>query len=224
MLYCLWEASWYGGISGIIKERVPEPNWNSTSIKAAKNKKEAELNLILDNIQNKLDLEYAGKSVSGTCTKGDHSWKRNDPFAYECRLGITRFYSFNGDFRAKLVELDTALRNQGWEASWRPMSYMLREYYDDLENSNYAKRRLVSVLPDMSYENKELNYLRLNIDYAQKETPDTEIQQTYVKNYNSYNEVHSEKSPDDILEIFRSATKNDYYFLSISTSEEYFSN
>lgn len=222
LFYLAIVISFSGGLSGFLLGLIPEPDWNSTSIQIARSKKEEDTKLILNDLESQMGLNYVGSSSFDKCVKGDHGWKRNDSFAYECSLNIARYYSFDGDFRVKLVELDAVLVKQGWEADWRPMSYMLQAYYDDKKNSNFGKTGLVSSLPTMTYVNRGNNWTFLKIAYAQKGTADSDVENSFGTSRTSYNQVFSQTSSDNIVEVFHSATAEDKYFLVVSTGQNYY--
>jgi hypothetical protein len=213
-----------GGISGTIKSLVSEPNWDEASITSARNKTKAQLKIVLQNIENQTVFNFEDEYVFDYCVKGDHGWKRNDPFAYKCTLELTHFYSFNDNFRDKLVELNSVLVKEGFKAEWKPMDSMLENYYDDLKNSNFGRTHLVSSLPPMSYSDKN-HWVYLNIDYSQIGSTTSDIQSIQNRLDDSqYNQVYSFSSPVKFNDIFVKSTKNNKYLLTVTVRSDYFSN
>lgn len=209
-----------GGLLGTIRSFVPQPDWNGRRVASARNNAMEKIDLKFKIIENKMDFREGVSYVHDYCVKGDHSWKRNDPFAYECTLNVARYYAFNDDFRAELVKLETVFNSEGWSNDGKSISKMLKTYYDDKRNTNYAKTGLVSSLPSLDFD-----YYKVNIMYAQQETPLSEIQylQSNLDGI-SYNEVYSSSSAYKLEDVFSSVMRDSKYLLIILIKQNYFSN
>ena len=54
------------------------------------------------------------KTYSDLCSKGTHSWKREDPYAYVCSYRLTRYYGTNREYKNLLLDLEKTLNDLGW--------------------------------------------------------------------------------------------------------------
>ena len=54
------------------------------------------------------------KTYSDMCEKGDHSWKRNDPYAYVCSYRLTYYYGADREYKSLLFDLEQTLNDLGW--------------------------------------------------------------------------------------------------------------
>jgi hypothetical protein len=51
---------------------------------------------------------------SDMCAKGEHGWKREDPYAYICSYRLTHYYGTNREYKTLLLDLEKMLSDQGW--------------------------------------------------------------------------------------------------------------
>ena len=54
------------------------------------------------------------KTYSDLCSKGTHSWKREDPYAYVCSCRLTYYYGTNREYKNLLLDLEKTLNDLGW--------------------------------------------------------------------------------------------------------------
>lgn len=54
------------------------------------------------------------KTYSDLCSKGTHSWKREDPYAYVCSYRLTYYYGTNREYKELLLEVEQSLNDLGW--------------------------------------------------------------------------------------------------------------
>jgi hypothetical protein len=226
LVFSYFFLSFNGGLGGWLSGLKRAPDWNSSDIAQARNKTKDSIASMQTSIQNRMNFNSHGSTFNDQCVKGDHDWKRNDPYAYRCTYRLTNFYSFNTDFRNTMLELESVLVSNGWQGTWqndpKSISKMIREYYDDKENTNYGRTGLVSSLPSVDFY-QIYGSNNLHIEYAQRETGNLD-QISYVFSSPNYNQVYSQKSPVDLQSLFKTATKTDKYFLTISVEQEYFEN
>jgi hypothetical protein len=59
------------------------------------------------------------ETFSDMCAKGEHGWKRSDPYAYVCAYRVTRYYGTDRDYRELLLDLEKDLGDAGWQIEAR---------------------------------------------------------------------------------------------------------
>ncbi|MDP3991622.1 MAG: hypothetical protein Q8P66_01840 [Candidatus Colwellbacteria bacterium] len=231
LLVIVWVVSYYilavnSGFEGMVRNLKQAPEWNSVEITQARNKTINEINSFQKNIENRMSFNSHGNSSYDQCVKGVHVLGDNDPYSYKCTYRITNLYSFNGDFRKTMLELDLVLTNEGWQGEYTTISRMINEYYDDTQNTNYGETGLVSSLPSVQFQKNRVAYL--DVEYAQRETANLDQISLDQMEYNlsnpERNQVYSKNDPVNLQEIFQTATEKDKYFLTLSIEQKYFEN
>lgn len=77
-------------------------------------------------------------SYSDLCSKGTHSWKREDPYAYVCSYRLTYYYRSNRDYIDLLLDLEKTLDDLGWEIrSQNPKQATISEAIGDYSGEIY---------------------------------------------------------------------------------------
>jgi hypothetical protein len=74
------------------------------------------------------------------CQEGQHNWKIDDDFDLVCSQSRREVVTVpdRTSFRADMVDLDEALRAQGWRPSFQPIPDVLTGYWDTLAGEQWA--------------------------------------------------------------------------------------
>jgi hypothetical protein len=244
----IWLAlSFSGGLDGWLDERKGAPDANSPKIVQKREDAKKTINSSFDEIKNGSGLNQYASSFHDRCYKGEHSWKRNDSYAYRCSYLETRYYGFSDDFRQKILDFDDVLKKNGWEMDFPgyrgSISEVINDYYDEyynLTDNPYTSdilndKYLVSDLPDPSafkkmtlFESRygsSAEYQYLHIDVAEKNTkypdPLVRIQEISVSAYDS---TYEKKEIPDMATIHKQITEKDKYVLVVSIQKDYYEN
>jgi hypothetical protein len=229
-IYVYLPFAFSGGIEGVRKRRIPAPDVNGPTVTsrrtAMKNDIEAEFN-VLDYGAGFTKYEI---STHDRCYKGEANWKSVDPYAHRCELRVTRFYGFNGDFRAQMIKFETLLDHSGWTPGVLTIKGVMIDYYDPryghpmpFLGEQGGRRYLVSDLPTPSEYHK--NNLALNIVYVEKETDDLfQLSEAQKVSDSTYAAIHDDKEFQDAKAVFQNITKSCKYVLAVHIQGTYFEN
>lgn len=152
--YAWWFVGMSGGMSGIWYSMQPVPNFTGGEIARARADTTAKLGDVAALVDTVPGLSVRGAGTDDACRQGQHNFKINDPFAYECTLLSTTYFADSGrDPRATLLALQEALTADGWVSSGLyDLPTVVTDYYDvnhgkTVDGSPY----LVSDLPSTTY-------------------------------------------------------------------------
>ena len=70
----------------------------------------------LSEVADELDGEVIGQSSVDQCYEGQRNWKVDTGYDHRCSLLIGVLIGLDGDFRAQMLDLDSSLRELGWES------------------------------------------------------------------------------------------------------------
>lgn len=173
------------------------------------------------------------KAYFDLCAKGEHGWKREDPYAYVCWYRLTYYYKTSREYKELLLDVEKTVNDLGWTQSYTPKQPTISESISQHPGELY--------LAEFPFYNKEIadNYPAKNIclqNYCKRinlaingfygyggywtisgEEPDP-------SGVGAGAEIYKNASDTSPEEIFNAITSSGQDVIMISISKEYFHN
>lgn len=173
-------------------------------------------------------IHYYASGTTDYCFMGSHNWKVDADYENRCRYLLTKYYGFGGDFRAAMVQLDSALVASGWTPFAGGIPSMLTGYYDRHygpdrpKPQNFPRQYLVQNIPPVSYTR---DAFRLAIRYQEADSTGKAVLRfediVVMPHELSYQEVHAVDT-DSLVPILLET--NRYMLVIKIMREDYFVN
>jgi len=229
-IYVYLPFAFSGGIEGVRKRRIPAPDVNSPTVTSRRTAMKNDIEAAFNMLDNGAGFTRYETSSHDRCYKGEANWKSVDPYAHRCELRITRFYGFNGDFRAQMIKFETLLDHSGWTPGGLTIKGVMIDYYDPgygrpmpFLGEKGGRVYLVSDLPTPSEYHK--NNLALNIVYVEKKTDNLfQLCDAQKLSDSTHAAVHDDKEFHDAKAVFQNITKSCKYVLAAHIQGTYFEN
>ena len=126
----------FGSFHGFLAEQRSLPD--EGTLEALRSEAIQELTQAHAEFSSFTDLALYETSYSDLCSKGTHSWKREDPFAYVCSYRLTYYYGSKRDYIDLLRDLEKTLGDLGWEfRSQNPEQATISEAIGDYSGEVY---------------------------------------------------------------------------------------
>lgn len=226
--YLLLVISFSGGIDGVISDLKPAPNPESSSIVAKRNVAKDSISNSFIELERQIGFSSYATSTHDRCYKGQNNWKVKDGYAHRCDYRLTKYYSFNGDFRQEMLGFDQKLLSLGWSPNGLTMSKMFVNYYDVYYGQDKSRPRnfpegyLVSSLPTPGYSKDSQ---RMELEFAERDTKDLfGIEYTQEVSGDTSFETYENKNFQDIKTLFQKIIKDNKFVIVISLQQNYFQN
>ena len=215
----------YGGLEGFIAELRKQPS--NAKLEKLRTEAISELTQVQEELGTLPELVLYDQTSSDMCVKGDHGWKRNDPYSHICVYRSTFYYGVDVDalnYRDMLLALEEKLSDMGWViTATSPEQPTIREVL-----SQYPGSPSLSLLPE--YRNtRKVGNVDLNINkfkgiYRGYDwTADQKEPYSFgfgVAEYQIFHKQHNNQSPQEISERIISQNRQP---LMLAVSKEYFS-
>lgn len=228
--YLLILVSFSGGVGNVAREFKPAPNATSKSLTNASSAAADQINTSFRKLESGTALTPLATGSHDSCYKGQNNYKVQEGYTYKCTYRQTRFYGFNGDFKATMLDYDKKVLAIGWQQPPNSfgMQKVISNYYDQYygpskpKPSSFPTQYLVSDLPSPSpYKNSDQ---RLGFVFAEKTTTDL-FELGSAQKVNGSTSVLFEKiNTVNTQEVFEKVTAQNQYVLMVSIEIDYFSN
>jgi hypothetical protein len=216
-----------GGVYGTILNMKPRPDPDSPGINRDRAKLEADIDAAFQRVVANTDLAYYETSKDDACYDGVNNFKISDGYAHRCRLRVTRFYGFDGDFRQKMIDFEKGIIAAGWHfelgngdgrythPSDSMESYML-VYYDTRPYGTVDH-----VAGPLGYSKGAFD---LRIKWAERNTTDRRSLKDLQSVTENMTRYYKQQSLQDVDDLFRRVTRDHRYVLAIAIEGNYFEN
>lgn len=211
----------YGSFAGFIAEQRNLPE--EEKLESLRHTALEQLTQTHSELNSLTGLTLYEKTHSDMCAKGDHSWKRNDPYAYICSYRLTYYYGTDREYKSLLLDLEKTLENSGWKIQIRsPEQPTISESV-----STHSGEFLLAELPVYEKKMPDGN-VTLTINgfngYGGYWTKSNEEPTPFGFGIGILHEIYknvSDKSPE---EIFNKITSTGQDAIMFAISREYFRN
>jgi hypothetical protein len=155
------------------------------------------------------------------CQEGQHNWKIDDDFDLACSQSRREVVTVPDQvsFRADMVRLDAALRDQGWRPAFQPIPDVLTGYWDTLGGERRAGGAVYSMadMPPAGYtKNVQGRTRSLAVSWVEHDSRATDLTD-YVTS-SEYFAGGRQVAPEEVVE----AVPEKGYAVVVSVGEEYF--
>ncbi len=135
-------------------------------------------------------------------------------FAYSCRLRLTHFHGFDGDFKSKYFQLDRDLTEAGWTSDKAAVKAVISDYYE------YG----ISQLPSPKYTRGKSV---MTFSYLESTSPDgVRFEKSQLISLGKpdpiYNKQNFIATRDEVDPLWRRISADNRYVFAIAIEEEYF--
>ena len=125
----------YGSFSGFIAEQRKLPK--EEKLESLRRDAVEQLTHAHSELSSLSGLTLYETTYSDMCAKGEHGWKREDPYAYVCSYRLAYYYGTNREYKSLLLDLEKTLGDLGWTIQVRgpeqvTISESIREYSGDI--------------------------------------------------------------------------------------------
>jgi hypothetical protein len=158
------------------------------------------------------------------CQVGQHNWKINDDFDLACSQSRREVVAApdQASFRADMMDLDEALRAQGWRPAFQPIPDVLTGYWDKLAGEQWTNGTTGDVysmadMPPAGYTKQVVGRPRsLAVSWVEHGSRSTAL--TDFVTSSRFTADGHEATPESITE----SVPVDGYAVVVSVGEEYF--
>jgi len=162
--------------------------------------------------------------VTPPCQEGQHNWKIDDDFDLACSQSRREVVSVpdRTSFRADMLQLDQALRANGWHPAFQPVPDVLTGYWDTLAGEPWpggsdGSAYSMADMPPAGYSRAVGGRSRsLSVSWVERDSRGTDLT-SYVSSAR-LTMGGEQVAPDEVVE----AVPADGYALVVSVGEEYF--
>lgn len=170
------------------------------------------------------DLTLYKKTYFDMCAKGEHNWKRDDPYAYVCSYRLTYYYGTNREYKELLLDLEKTLNDLGWRIENRgPQQPTISEAISD-----YSGEIFLVELPDYVTKTSDRHSIHLNINgfngYGGYWTQSSDEPTPFGFGIGILQEIYEDQSNASPEEIFNEIISSGQDPIMIAISEMYFEN